>query len=61
MERPFGDGYFEAGLTEETLFLARLVTELLPSQAEGLGLLALMLHAEARRFARRTSTANTFR
>jgi RNA polymerase sigma-70 factor (ECF subfamily) len=43
-------------LTEETLFLARLVTELLPNQAEALGLLALMLHAEARRFARRTST-----
>jgi RNA polymerase sigma-70 factor (ECF subfamily) len=41
-------------LTEETLFLARLVTELLPNEAEGLGLLALMLHAEARRFARRT-------
>ncbi|HWT88750.1 MAG TPA: DUF6596 domain-containing protein [Candidatus Angelobacter sp.] len=41
-------------LTEETLFLARLVTELLPNEAEALGLLALMLHAEARRFARRT-------
>jgi len=42
-------------LTEETLFLARLVVELLPDEAEALGLLALMLHAEARRFARRTS------
>jgi len=41
-------------LTEETLFLARLVAELLPNEAEALGLLALMLHAEARRFARRT-------
>ena len=41
-------------LTEETLFLARLVVELLPSEAEALGLLALMLHAEARRFSRRT-------
>jgi RNA polymerase sigma-70 factor (ECF subfamily) len=41
-------------LTEETLFLARLVVELLPNEAEALGLLALMLHAEARRFARRT-------
>ncbi|HLK04778.1 MAG TPA: DUF6596 domain-containing protein [Candidatus Acidoferrum sp.] len=43
-------------LTEETMFLARLVVELLPNEAEALGLLALMLHAEARRFARRTST-----
>jgi predicted RNA polymerase sigma factor len=40
-------------LTEEALFLARLVTELLPDQPEALGLLALVLHAEARRTARR--------
>jgi predicted RNA polymerase sigma factor len=40
-------------LTEEAMFLARLVTELLPNEAEALGLLALMLHAEARRHARR--------
>ncbi len=40
-------------LTEEALFLARLVTELMPSEPEALGLLALMLHAEARRPARR--------
>ena len=38
---------------EEALFLARLVSELLPQQPEALGLLALMLHAEARRDARR--------
>ena len=31
------------------LFLARLVTDLLPEEPEALGLLALMLHAEARR------------
>jgi predicted RNA polymerase sigma factor len=42
-------------LTEEALFLARLVTELLPDQAEALGLLALVLHAEARRRARRNA------
>jgi predicted RNA polymerase sigma factor len=42
-------------LTEEALFLARLVTELLPDQPEALGLLALMLHAEARRRARRNA------
>lgn len=40
-------------LIREALFLARLITELLPDQPEALGLLALMLHAEARRPARR--------
>src|SRR5688572_7062381 len=42
-------------LTDEAIFLARLVVELLPQEAEGLGLLALMLHAEARRPARRNA------
>ena len=41
------------GLTEEAFFLARLVAELLPDEPEAMGLLALMLHAEARRVARR--------
>lgn len=36
-------------LREEALFLARLTTQLLPGQAEAWGLLALLLHAEARR------------
>jgi RNA polymerase sigma-70 factor (ECF subfamily) len=40
-------------LTGEALFLARLVAEMLPQEPEALGLLALMLHAEARRRARR--------
>jgi RNA polymerase sigma-70 factor (ECF subfamily) len=40
-------------LTSEALFLARLVAEMLPQEPEALGLLALMLHAEARRRARR--------
>ena len=40
-------------LTEEAIFLARLLAELLPQEAEALGLLALMLHAESRRRARR--------
>ena len=44
-------------LIDEALFLARLLTELLPSEPEGLGLLALMLHAAARRHARRSATA----
>ena len=42
-------------LAEEAIFLCRVVTELLPEEPEALGLLALMLHAEARRAARRNS------
>jgi RNA polymerase sigma-70 factor (ECF subfamily) len=57
----FAEGWADPGATdlarrdcaEEALFLGRLVTELLPGEAEGLGLLALMLHADARRRARR--------
>ncbi len=41
-------------LTEEAFFLSRLVAELLPDEPEALGLLALVLHAEARRRARRS-------
>jgi RNA polymerase sigma-70 factor (ECF subfamily) len=59
----FAEGWTDAGgtdvvrrdLTEEAMFLARLVAELLPNEAEALGLLALMLHAEARRRARRNT------
>lgn len=40
-------------LAEEAIFLARLVGELLPEEPEALGLLALVLHTEARRRARR--------
>ncbi|MEI6643569.1 MAG: DUF6596 domain-containing protein [Novosphingobium sp.] len=42
-----------AGLRGEALFLARLTAELLPEQPEALGLLALILHCEARQSARR--------
>jgi predicted RNA polymerase sigma factor len=45
-------------LSKEALFLARMIVELLPDQPEALGLLALMLHAEARRNARRTSNGD---
>ena len=41
------------GLAEEAIWLGRLVTRLLPDEPEGRGLLALMLHCEARRGARR--------
>jgi len=50
---PAGTDVARRDLTEEAMFLARLVTELLPTEPEALGLLALMLHAEARRRARR--------
>ena len=59
----FAEGWSDPGgmdaarreLTGEALFLARLATELLPHEPEALGLLALMLHAEARRRARRNA------
>lgn len=50
---PGGTDIARRDLTEESIFLARLVAELLPEEPEALGLLALMLHAEARRRARR--------
>ncbi|RTL20197.1 MAG: RNA polymerase subunit sigma-70 [Burkholderiales bacterium] len=43
LDTPAGD------LREEAIFLARLVTSLRPDQAEAWGLLALLLHVEARR------------
>src|SRR5277367_5454878 len=52
---PRGTDVARRDLTEEAMFLARLVAELLPEQPETLGLLALMLHAEARRRARRNA------
>ncbi len=42
-----------AGLADEAIWLARLAVQLAPDQPEALGLLALMLHCEARRAARR--------
>ena len=50
---PTGADVARRDLAEEALFLGRLVAGLLPTAAEALGLLALMLHAEARRPARR--------
>ena len=41
------------GLAEEAIWLGRLVVRLLPDEPEASGLLALMLHCEARRPARR--------
>jgi RNA polymerase sigma-70 factor (ECF subfamily) len=60
----FTEGWTDAGgmdvarrdLTEEAMFLAKLAAELLTEEPEALGLLALMLHAEARRRARRQAS-----
>jgi len=41
------------GLAEEAIWLARVLLQLMPKEAEVRGLLALMLHCEARRPARR--------
>src|SRR5262249_42888287 len=43
-------------LAQEAIFLCRVVIELLPEEPEALGLLALMLHAEARSGARRSAS-----
>jgi RNA polymerase sigma-70 factor (ECF subfamily) len=50
---PAGTEARRRNLAEEGIWLGRLVVSLLPEQPEALGLLALMLHAEARRSARR--------
>jgi RNA polymerase sigma-70 factor (ECF subfamily) len=42
------------GLADAAIELGRVLARLMPSQPEALGLLALMLHCEARRRARRT-------
>lgn len=50
---PAGTDLRRRNLAEEGIWLGRLVASLLPDEAEALGLLALMLYAEARRGARR--------
>jgi RNA polymerase sigma-70 factor (ECF subfamily) len=50
---PAGTEIRRRNLAEEAIWLGRLVASLLPEEPEALGLLALMLHAEARRGARR--------
>ena len=50
---PLGMETRRRNLAEEGIFLGRLVASLLPHEPEALGLLALMLHAQARRSARR--------
>ncbi len=50
---PLGAEPERRGLAEEAVWLARVLTSQLQSEAEPLGLLSLMLHLEARRPARR--------
>jgi RNA polymerase sigma-70 factor (ECF subfamily) len=50
---PTGTDLVRRDLTEEALFLARLVVDLVPDEPEATGLLSLLLHAQARRRARR--------
>ena len=50
---PAGTQVQTRGLAEEAIWLGRLVASLMRQEPEVLGLLALMLHAEARRAARR--------
>ncbi len=51
---PAGTDTRRRNLSEEGIWLGRLVASLLPDEPEALGLLALMLHAEGRREARRS-------
>jgi len=50
---PLGVDAQRKGLADEAIWLARLIVKLLPQQPEALGLLALLLHLDARRLARR--------
>jgi RNA polymerase sigma-70 factor, ECF subfamily len=52
---PAGTEVRRRDLAQEGIWLGRLVTSLLPDEPEALGLLSLMLHADARRSARRTA------
>jgi RNA polymerase sigma-70 factor (ECF subfamily) len=55
---PAGTEARRRDLGEEAIWLGRLVVSLMPDEPEALGLLALMLHAEARRGARRTAAGD---
>jgi len=55
---PAGTAARRHNLSDEGIWLGRLVASLLPDEPEALGLLALMLHAEARRDARRDAAGD---
>lgn len=60
----FAEGWTDAAgaesrrreLASEAIWLGRLIVQLLPAESEAVGLLSLMLHAEARRPARRDAS-----
>ena len=55
---PAGTEARRRNLAEEGIWLGRLVASLLPEEPEALGLLALMLYADARRAARRDANGD---
>jgi RNA polymerase sigma-70 factor (ECF subfamily) len=55
---PEGADARRRNLADEAIWLARLIASLLPDEGETLGLLALMLHAHARRDARRNAAGD---
>ncbi|CAE6690823.1 hypothetical protein R69658_02975 [Paraburkholderia aspalathi] len=55
---PVGGDTERRDLVGEAMFLAQLLIELLPEEPEALGLLALMLYAQARRDARRDAAGD---
>ncbi|HWH82242.1 MAG TPA: DUF6596 domain-containing protein [Burkholderiaceae bacterium] len=55
---PAGTDARRRNLADEGLWLGQLVATLLPDEPEALGLLALMLHAQARRGARRDTAGH---
>ena len=55
---PEGADARRRNLADEAIWLGRLVASLLPDEGEALGLLSLMLHAQARRDARRDAAGD---
>ena len=55
---PEGSDARRRNLADEAIWLGRLLASLLPDEGEALGLLALMLHAHARREARRSASGD---
>jgi RNA polymerase sigma-70 factor, ECF subfamily len=55
---PEGADARRRNLADEAIWLGRLVASLLPDEGEALGLLSLMLHAQARRDARRNAAGD---
>ena len=53
---PQGSDARRRNLAEEAIWLGRLLASMLPDEGEALGLLSLMLHAHARREARRSAS-----